>query len=67
MTDTKFKFGDHIIIKYGFHRTMSGKVHQRSTVKKFFGETKVIYGITTDVGNLTVFVNEDQIEIVGHK
>ena len=67
MTDTKFKYNDHIIIKYGFYRGMSGKVQNRWTTKKLFSELKITYMVKTDVGNLEVFVNEDQIEIVGRK
>ena len=68
MTDTKFKFGDHVIVKYGFYRSMAGKVNKRFEKTKFgFTTIPVQYMIKTDVGNLEITVNEDQIEIVGHK
>lgn len=71
MTDTKFKFGDHVIVKYGFYRGMAGKVNKRTTnFKKRWGKiyrTDIEYVIKTDVGNLEITVNEDQIEIVGRK
>lgn len=65
MTDTKFKYNDHIIIKYGFHRGMAGKVNKRTESGHF--KKIVEYTIKTDTGNLDVIVNEDQIELVGHK
>jgi hypothetical protein len=67
MNDTKFKYNDHIIIKYGFHRTMSGKVIDQKKTKQIIGEGELQYKIKTDVGNIEVWVFEDQIEIVGRK
>lgn len=69
---TKFKFGDHVIIKYGFHRGLSGKVttYMPRTVSGGFGRVKhefIEYHVKTDIGNMDVLVDEDQIEIVGHK
>lgn len=72
MTDTKFKFGDHVIVKYDFYRGMAGKVTARfeKVEKKFWFKknlTKIKYKIKTDTGNLEIEVYEDQIEIVGNK
>lgn len=66
---TKFKFGDRIIVKYGFYRGMSGKVHNYHTFfEGRFTKTKYAqYHIMTDVGNIELLVIEDQIELVGHK
>jgi hypothetical protein len=70
MINTKFKYNDHIVVKSGFYRTMAGKVID---VKKIYGGifTKYLknceYAVKTDVGNIEIWVEEDQIEIVGHK
>lgn len=67
MTDTKFKYNDHVLVKYGFYRTMAGKVRDRMEEKHKFKENTILYEVKTDVGDISIFVNEDQIELVGRK
>lgn len=69
MNDTKFKYGDHVIIKYGFHRDLAGKVQDRNEKISdifIFKPTKIeiLYKIKTDVGNLDIWVKEDQIQLI---
>lgn len=65
---TMFKFGDRVIIKYGFYRGMAGKVQNyfEKSNGPFKSHSKE-YLINSDVGNLEILVEENQIEIVGHK
>jgi len=63
---TKFKHGDRVIVKSGFYRGMAGKVTNYK-VLRFFWTVKVEYEITTDTGNKQIQLEEDQIELVGHK
>lgn len=68
MTDTKFKFGDKVIVKNGFYRGMAGKViAYYNTAKGFFKSEAEMYHIKTDAGNIEIQVYEDQIELVGVK
>ena len=67
---TKFKFGDHVIVKYGFHRGMAGKVTSYLPREEKFGwkvKELIEYHLKTDVGNLDILVDETQIELVGNK
>jgi len=66
---TKFKYNDKVIVKYGFYRGVVGKVtgyHPYSDgifkIKKY-----LVYHLKLSDNNLDILVDEDQIEIVGHK
>ena len=67
---TKFKYGDHVVVIYGFHRGMAGRVtnYIPRTISTGW-KTKVLieYHIVTDVKSLDILVDEDQIQIVGVK
>lgn len=66
---TEFKFGDKVIVKYGFYRGLAGKVNNYWSFKSGFynqNENKQ-YHLITDVGNMDIMVDSDQIELVGHK
>jgi ribosomal protein L24 len=67
---TKFKFGDHVVVKYGFHRGMAGRVtsYMPRTISTGWKTKELIeYHIVTDTKALDILVDEDQIEIVGAK
>lgn len=64
---TKFKFGDTVIVKYGFYRGMAGKVTGYVPKTKRFGQTKIEYHIKTVTSSLDIEVEENQIELVGNK
>jgi hypothetical protein len=68
---TKFKFGDIVIVNYGFHRGMSGKVWDfLPNIKNGLFGVKVTgfeYHVRTDIGNLDILVEEEQIELAGKK
>lgn len=67
---TKFKFGDHVLVQYGFHRGMSGKVttYMPREIRTFMHSKEIIeYHVKTDIGNLDILVDEAQIQLVGAK
>lgn len=66
---TKFKYGDNVVIKYGFYRNMAGKItsYVPRVEGKFTKKEYIEYHVKIDVGNLDILVDENQIEIVGAK